>query len=164
MTVHHISCFLIPPPYLHNPVLMREPSFITITSIFQMWELSFTGSLLAEGLVRKMLPQAPWLISTQTTYHSLLHQSQVPPPHPHWNPQEREEVTFPPAGWWHGTSGIYYEDMGLNTLVHRNKVTKDGQTLRGRKKKKGCGLPARELTLLEDSLYWQMRPEFKPLI
>lgn len=95
---------------------------------------------------------------------SLLRQSQVPPPHPHWNPQEREEGTFPPAGWWHGTSGIYYEDMGINTLVHRNKVAKDGQTLRGLKKKTGCGLPAWELTHLEHSLYWQMRPEFKPLI
>lgn len=62
-TVHHISCFLISPPYLHNPVLMRETSFITITSIFQMWELSFRGSLLAEGLIKKVLPKAPWLIN-----------------------------------------------------------------------------------------------------
>ena len=47
----------LPSPYLHNP--MKEASFISVVVlVFQMWKLSFKGSLKAEGLIRTVLPAA----------------------------------------------------------------------------------------------------------
>lgn len=57
-TVHHISCFLIPPPYLTAQCSCGKHHLLPSLPFFQMWELSFIGSRLAGGHIRKELPKA----------------------------------------------------------------------------------------------------------